>query len=100
MTFSRSDIAKYFAVEAGVKVGDANIMTKYFLKAFRDFIMNMRVGDRLEIRGLGVFEMKLYRGRTTSVRDIAHGKEAIMAARRKLRFKPSKILKKSFMKVI
>ena len=62
------------------------------------FLIDMKVGDKLEIRGFGVFSTKLYKGRT-NVRNPLTGETAVMPARKRLAFKPSEVIKREYQKL-
>lgn len=90
---------KYFAKETKMTHENATEITNYFLKAFRNFLKNMKAGDVLELRGLGVFKVVYQRGRY-DCRNPKTNERSVMAARRRLRFQPSKILKKAYRKIV
>ena len=99
MRYNRKHLTKLVSIIAKVKYDDAKTITGYTLKALREFIIGMKVGDILQIRGLGVFTVHLYRGRL-NVRNPKTGERAIMSSRRRLRFVISRTIKSEYRKVI
>ena len=99
MKYIRDDLAKYFAKQAGISTEDARKITGHFLGSLKHFLVGLKCDDTLSIKGLGVFKMSLYRGRVT-VRNPKTKEPAVMSARRRLRFIPSKLMKEKLKKVI
>ena len=62
------------------------------------FLIDMKIGDKLELRGFGVFHTKLYKGRT-NLRNPRTGEKAVMPARRRVFFKISEVIKKEYKKL-
>jgi len=98
LKYNKKHLVRYFAREAKIRVEDSDNITKYFLKAFMKLLIDMKVGDTLELRGFGVFKTKLYKGRV-NVRNPITGEPAIMPARRIIGFRPSGIIKKEYRKI-
>jgi nucleoid DNA-binding protein len=98
LKYNKKHLVRYFAKEANIRVEDAENITNYFLKAFMKMLIDMKVGDVLELRGFGVFKTKLYKGRT-NVRNPFTGESAVMPARRLLSFKASDIIRKEYKKI-
>jgi nucleoid DNA-binding protein len=97
--FTRKHLVSIVASEAKIRNDDAKKITAYVLRALHIFLRDMQVGDTLEIRGLGVFTCKLYRGRR-NVRNPKTNERATMPARRRLAFRLSTIIRKAYKKVI
>ena len=98
MKYNKKHLIRYFAKEANIRVEDAENITKYFLKAFMKLLKDMKIGDKLELRGFGVFKTRLYKGRT-NLRNPLTGEQAYMPARRVLGFKASEIIRKEYKKI-
>ena len=99
MRYKKKHLNTRFSIDSGIKRDPAREITNAFLYSFRAFLSEMKVGDRLEIRDFGVFEMHLAKGRTTG-RNPRKNEWAVIPAKRRLRFKPSSTLKREFKKVI
>lgn len=94
MTTTKRDLARRVAQDTGCKQSLAAEMVDSMFAAMRDSLME---GDRIEIRGFGVFEVRNTRAkpaaRNPRTGDIIH-----VPARRKTHFKPGKILKQELRK--
>jgi nucleoid DNA-binding protein len=98
LKYRRKHLDRYFAKEAKIKVPDAEDISKYFLKAFQQFLIDMKVGDSLEIRGFGTFRVKYSKGRTNA-RNPRTGEPAVIPAKRRLAFVPSDLIKREYKKL-
>ncbi|MHA1952507.1 MAG: HU family DNA-binding protein [Candidatus Heimdallarchaeaceae archaeon] len=98
MRYNKTDLIRFLSKYEKVKQDDARKVIDASLRSLRAFLSGMKAGDTLELRGLGVFHMKLQRGRD-NMRNPGTGERAVMSARRRLGFTPSKTLKKEFKKV-
>ncbi len=99
MKYKKKHLSTRFSIDSGIKRDPARKIANAFLYSFRAFLSEMKIGDKLEIRDFGVFEMHLTKGRT-DVGNLNTTAPAVMPARRRLKFKPSLTLKKQFRKVI
>ena len=88
-TVTKADLAKFLASELACKNTMAKQAVDVLFESLSDAIMQ---GERIEIRGFGSWEVK-----QTNVRPRARnprtGDEVFVPARRKVRFKPGKILR-------
>jgi len=98
LKYTRHHLIRYFAKDAKIRVDDSERITKYFLKSFMKLLIDMKVGDSLELRGFGVFKTKLYKGRT-NLRNPITKEPAAMPTRRRLGFQPSSTIKKEYKKL-
>ena len=98
MKYTKHHLVRYFAKEAKVKIDLSEEITRFFLGALLKLLIDMKVGDKLEIRGFGVFYTKFYKGRT-NLRNPHTGEGSAMAARRRLTFRPSESIKREYKKL-
>lgn len=98
MQYKKKDLSRRFSIDSGLKRDEARKVANAFLYSFRAFLSEMEIGDRLEIRDFGVFEMHMTKGRMSAV-DPKFQQRHIVAARRRLRFKPSITLKRELRKL-
>ncbi|HOT35039.1 MAG TPA: HU family DNA-binding protein [Candidatus Latescibacteria bacterium] len=89
MTTTKRDLAKYVAKDTGCKQSLAAKMVDSVFEGMRESLMR---GDRIEIRGFGVFEVRNTRPKPAA-RNPRTGDIIQVPARRKTHFKPGKILK-------
>ena len=89
MTTTKRDLAKSVARDVGCKQSLAAKMVDSIFVAMRESLMK---GDRIEIRGFGVFEVRNTRPKPAA-RNPRTGDIIQVPARRKTHFKPGKILK-------
>ena len=89
MTTTKRDLAKYVAKDTGCKQSLAAKMVDSVFEGMRESLMR---GDRIEIRGFGVFEVRNTRTKPAA-RNPRTGDIIQVPARRKTHFKPGKILK-------
>lgn len=99
MRYKKKDLSTRFSKDSGIKREKALEITNAFLYSFRAFLSNMRVGDSIEIRDFGVFEVHFSKGRTNA-RNPKTNTPHMVAAHRRLKFKPSKALRDDFKKVM
>lgn len=99
MRYKKKHLSTRFSKDSGIKRDQAREITNAFLYSFRAFLSEMRSGDSIEIRDFGVFEVHYSKGRTNA-RNPKTNTPHMVAAHRRLRFKPSAALKKEFKKVI
>lgn len=99
MRYKKKHLSTRFSIDSGIKRNPAREITNAFLYSFQIFLSEMKIGDRLEIRDFGVFEMHLAKGRTTG-RNPKKNEWAVIPAKRRLRFKPSLAIKRKLKKVI
>jgi len=89
MTTTKKDLAIQVAKETGCKKSLASKMVDSVFNAMRDSLIQ---GDRIEIRGFGVFQVKDTRPKPAA-RNPRTGDVIYVPARRKTHFKPGKLLK-------
>ena len=89
MTTTKKDLALAVAKDTGCKKSLAAKMVESIFKAMRESLIN---GDRIEIRGFGVFQVKNTKPKPAA-RNPRTGEIIYVPARRKTHFKPGKLLK-------
>ena len=89
-TLNKRDLAKILAEELGLKKTLAYRCVDVFFQALADAIIR---GDRIEIRGLGSWRVKEMKPKPNA-RNPMTGEQVSVPARRKVTFRPGKILKK------
>jgi len=93
MKYKKKDLSRRFSIDSGIKREKALEITNAFLYSFRAFLSEMKSGDKLEIRDFGVFEMKFAKGRT-GARNPRKNIPVMVAAHRRLAYKPSSTIKR------
>ena len=96
MTTTKKDLAMQVAKETGCKKSLAAQMVDSIFGAMRNSLIN---GDRIEIRGFGVFQVKDTKPKPAA-RNPRTGEIIYVPARRKTHFKPGKLLKDALHKPI
>lgn len=96
MTTTKKDLAMHVAKETGCKKSLASQMVDSIFGAMRNSLIN---GDRIEIRGFGVFQVKNTKPKPAA-RNPRTGEIIYVPARRKTHFKPGKLLKDALHKPI
>ena len=96
MTTTKKDLAMQVAEKTGCKKSLASQMVDSIFGAMRDSLIN---GDRIEIRGFGVFQVKNTKPKPAA-RNPRTGEIIYVPARRKTHFKPGKLLKDALHKPI
>ena len=94
MTTTKKDLAMQVAKVTGCKKSDASRMVDSIFTAMRNSLIN---GDRIEIRGFGVFQVKNTKPKPAA-RNPQTGEIIYVPARRKTHFKPGKLLKEELHK--
>jgi len=89
MTTTKKELAMKVARETGCRKSLAAKMVNSIFIAMRNSIIR---GDRIEIRGFGVFQVKNTKAKPAA-RNPRTGKLIFVPARRKTHFKPGKLLK-------
>lgn len=89
MTTTKKDLAIQVAKETGCKKTLAAEMVDCVFNSMRESLIQ---GDRIEIRGFGVFQVKDTRPKPAA-RNPRTGDVIYVPARRKTHFKPGKLLK-------
>ena len=89
MTTTKKDLAMQVAKVTGCKKSLASSMVDSIFTAMRTSLIN---GDRIEIRGFGVFQVKDTKPKPAA-RNPRTGEIIYVPARRKTHFKPGKLLK-------
>lgn len=89
MTTTKKDLAMKVAQDTGCKKSLASQMVDSMFAAMRDSLIE---GDRIEIRGFGVFQVKDTKPKPAA-RNPRTGDIIFVPARRKTHFKPGKLLK-------
>lgn len=89
MTTTKKDLAMQIAQETGCKKSLAAKMVDCIFATMRDRLIK---GDRIEIRGFGVFQIKDTLPKPAA-RNPRTGEVIYVPARRKTHFKPGKMLK-------
>ena len=91
MTTTKKDLAADVAVETGCKKSLAAKMVDSIFASMRESLIK---GDRIEIRGFGVFQVKDTKPKPAA-RNPRTGDIIYVPARRKTHFKPGKLLKEA-----
>ena len=94
MTTTKKDLAVEVAKETNCKKSLAAKMVDSIFRAMRESLIE---GDRIEIRGFGVFQVKDTKPKPAA-RNPRTGEIIYVPARRKTHFKPGKLLKKALHK--
>ncbi len=94
MTTTKKDLALEIAKETDCKKSLASKMVDSIFKAMRESLI---AGDRIEIRGFGVFHVKNTKPKPAA-RNPRTGDIIYVPARRKTHFKPGKLLKEALHK--
>ncbi len=89
MTTTKKDLAIRVSKDTGCKKSLAADMVQSLFDAMRE---SLEKGDRIEIRGFGVFQVKNTRPKPAA-RNPRTGERIRVPARRKTHFKPGKLLK-------
>ena len=89
MTTTKKELSMHVARDTGCRKSLAAQMVNSIFIAMRNSIIN---GDRMEIRGFGVFQVKNTKAKPAA-RNPLTGKLIFVPARRKTHFKPGKLLK-------
>ena len=94
MTTTKKDLAMQVAKDAECKKSLASKMVDSIFTAMRNSLIN---GNRIEIRGFGVFQVKNTKPKPAA-RNPQTGEIIYVPARRKTHFKPGKLLKEELHK--
>jgi len=94
MTTTKKDLAADVARETGCK---KSLAAKMVDSVFNSMRSSLITGDRIEIRGFGVFQVKDTKPKPAA-RNPRTGDIIYVPARRKTHFKPGKILKEALHK--
>lgn len=94
MTTTKKDLAMEIAKDTSCRKSLASKMVDSIFKAMRESLIN---GDRIEIRGFGVFQVKNTKPKPAA-RNPRTGEIIYVPARRKTHFKPGKLLKEALHK--
>ena len=94
MTTTKKDLAADVARDTGCKKSLAATMVDSVFASMRGSLIN---GDRIEIRGFGVFQVKDTKPKPAA-RNPRTGEIIYVPARRKTHFKPGKLLKEALHK--
>ena len=94
MTTTKKDLALEVAKETGCRKSLASKMVDSVFRAMRESLIS---GDRIEIRGFGVFQVKNTKPKPAA-RNPRTGEIIYVPARRKTHFKPGKLLKEALHK--
>ena len=89
MTTTKKDLAMKVAQDTGCRKSLASDMVDSIFTAMRNSLIN---GNRIEIRGFGVFQVKDTKPKPAA-RNPRTGEIIYVPARRKTHFKPGKLLK-------
>ena len=89
-TITRDDLAHILVENMGLKKTQAREFVGAFFQAV---IESIAQGSRIEVRGFGVFEIKEVR--PAKRRNPRTGKRIVLPVRRKVHFRPGKVLKQA-----
>ena len=98
MKLNKNDLAKKFREFSGIRFEDSLSLTNLFLGSLRSILVNMKAGDVLEIRGLGVFRMTKARPKPSACVP-GTDKKVSIPSKRKLSFKASTTIKRELLEV-
>lgn len=94
MTTTRKDLALKVSESTGCRKNLASEMVDSMFAAMRDSLVQ---GDRIEIRGFGVFQVKETKPKPAA-RNPRTGEIVYVPARKKTHFKPGKLLREELHK--
>ena len=94
MTTTKKDLALFVSKDIACKKSLSARMVDSIFKAMRESLIR---GDRIEIRGFGVFQVKKTKPKPAA-RNPRTGEIIKVPARRKTHFKPGKLLKEALHK--
>ena len=95
-TITKLDFCKVIAKKCNITQRKAKIMVDTVVKAMSEAVIQ---GDRIEIRGFGVWRVRELRA-NPNARNPRTGERVYVPARRKVTFRPGKILRKELCKPI
>ena len=95
-TITKRSLARILAKETGCTITHAEQLVNVFFELLTETIIQ---GNRIEARGFGVFTVKNTRAKP-GARNPRTGLRVLVPARRKVHFKPGKILKKELSKPV
>jgi len=87
---TKNDLAGVIAALHNVQKGYAKEAINIVFSSLAEVIKKMEIGERVEIRGFGVFEMREVSG---YIRHRTVTGRSIVAPRRRIKYKPSKLIK-------
>lgn len=96
MTITKKEITESLAQTTGLK---KNLISKAVDALFEKMTAELMAGNRIEIRGLGVWEVKNTNPRPNA-RNPKTGEPVYVPARRKVHFKPGMRLKEGLRKPV
>ena len=91
MTTTKRDLARTVAQEVGCSFPEALAMVEAVFAGLREKLIQ---GDRLEVRGFGVLEVREARARPQA-RNPRPGEVVAVPARRRVHFKPGRLLREA-----
>jgi len=97
MTYTKEDIAKIVTRRTGVPFRVVKKFVDIILQTIADMIVDMKDEDRIELRNFGVFKVWYYF--PESKRNPQNNNQITLTARRKVRWKPSKVIKKKLLEL-
>ena len=95
-TVTKADLVKTIAAEFGYSKTEARASVDAFFEALTDAIVE---GNRIEARGFGAFTVKQANAKA-GARNPKTGEKVFVPARRKVSFKPGRILREALSKPI
>ena len=98
-TLTKRHLTRMVAKRTGLANPKAKYIVDAVLFSLAELIVSLEGGDRIELRGFGVFKMKFYFPDDVRYRNPRTSEKVVVAARRKLIFKPSKLIKQELLKI-
>jgi len=95
---TKQDLIRVVSKVSKVSLPFAKSIVDNVLYSIAEIIKEMRVGDRLEIREFGVFEMMYSRAKITRHNPKTMEK-VVVPAKRRITWLPSKLIKKELLKL-
>ena len=99
ITFTKKDIVDKISFQNGISKEESSVMLKLVLDQIMKILLKSENFFRVEVRGFGVFEIKPTKARNNA-RNPKTNEIIKVPARRKISFKPGKILDKKLKKRI
>lgn len=98
-TLTKRHLVRMVAKQTGLANPKAKYIVDAVLYSLADLITSLEDKDRIELRGFGVFKMRFYFPDEAHFHNPRTLERVAVAAKRKLIFKPSKLIKQELLKV-
>ncbi len=97
LKFTREDIIRRASVDLNLPYHDMNLVLNSFLGVLTDMLIEEKSNIRIELRNFGIFEVKPTKAKPRA-RNPRTNIEFYVPSRRKVSFKPGKIIKEVLQK--